>query len=146
MKLTATGVLLSPVEDVWKLVGEPYHLPDWWPGYAGVQPDRRGLAEGARWAVVRGSTRAATSNLLRRPGGEGVIVIRRIVERGLLAWHDVQQEIEASISLEPAATRRTTATVAIEGSWTRITFEGLRPVPKEAVRRLVALCQTAAEL
>ena len=92
MRISATGVLLSPVEDVWKLVGEPFRLPDWWPGYTGVQPDRRGLSEGARWTVVRGSTRAATSNLRR------------------------------------------------------VTFEGLRPVPREAVSRLRALCQTAADL
>jgi uncharacterized protein YndB with AHSA1/START domain len=71
MRICATGVLLSPVEDVWRLVGEPFHLPDWWPGYTRVQPDRRGFAEGARWTVGRGSTRAATPNLLRRPGGEG---------------------------------------------------------------------------
>ena len=72
MRISATGVLLSPVEDAWRLVGEPFHLPDWWPRY--------------------------------------------------------------------------TATVAVEGRWSRITFEGLRPVPREAVSRLRALCQTAADL
>ena len=38
MRVEASGVLLAPVEDVWRLLGEPYHLPDWWPGYRGVEP------------------------------------------------------------------------------------------------------------
>ena len=49
--IEATGELLSDRRDVWALVAEPYHLPDWWPAYTGVKPDRRGLAEGARWEV-----------------------------------------------------------------------------------------------
>ena len=39
-----------------------------------------------------------------------------------------------------------TATASVEGPWARITLEGLRPVPREALRRLHDLCQTAAEL
>ena len=37
---------LLAVGDVWELVSEPYHLPDWCPAYTGVDPDRRGLADG----------------------------------------------------------------------------------------------------
>ena len=48
---SATRELDSPVRDVWAFLAEPLHLPDWWPGYSGVQPDRRGLASGARWQV-----------------------------------------------------------------------------------------------
>jgi len=146
MRIEATATLLAPPEDVWRLVSEPYHLPDWWPGYRGIEPDRRGLAEGARWRVVRGSTGAATSNLLRRPGGDGVLVITRVIERSLLAWHDLQIDVESCLTLEPTSGRRTAATASVEGSWLRVTFEGLRPVPREAVSRLHALCQTAAEL
>ena len=49
--IEATRELLAPQRDVWALLAEPYHLPDWWPAYTGVQPDRRGLATGARWQV-----------------------------------------------------------------------------------------------
>ena len=64
---TASRELLAPRSDVWALVSEPYNLPDWWPAYAGVRPDRLGLAVNARWTVRR----AASPGLLRRPGGNG---------------------------------------------------------------------------
>ena len=146
MTVEASGVLLASPADVWKLVGEPYHLPDWWPGYQGVQPDRRGLADGARWEITRGVTKAATSGLLRRLGGPGVIVIRRVVPGSLVAWHDVEQRVDATVVLEPAVERRTQVTVTIAAPGWRIALEGLRGVPPQAVSRLYDLCQTAAEL
>ena len=51
-RYTAERVLLAPLDDVWDFLAEPYNLADWWPGIAGVEPDRRGLAAGARWKVV----------------------------------------------------------------------------------------------
>ena len=53
MRKEASLVLPVRREDAWALVSEPFHLPDWWPGYTGVEPDRRGLEENARWTVVR---------------------------------------------------------------------------------------------
>lgn len=146
MKVSAGRVLLAPPEDVWRLVSEPYHLPDWWPGYSGVEPDRRGLAEGARWRVLRGSARPGSAGFLRRPGGEGVIVIGRVSEERLLSWRDVPQGLDVRVLLEPAAERRTEVTVEIEAPWWRLSLEGLRTLPREAVSRLHDLCQTAAEL
>lgn len=145
MRIEARGELLAPPQDVWRLVAEPYHLPDWWPGYAGIEPDRRGLAEGARWRIVRGSTRAATSNLLRRAGGTTTLVIERVVEGSFLAWRDAGFALDAEVALAPAGGRRTEVRVAIEASLLRIVAEGLRSVPAQAVRRLYELCQTAAE-
>jgi uncharacterized protein YndB with AHSA1/START domain len=72
--ITASRVLVASREDVWALVAEPYHLPDWWPAYTGVEPDRRGLAEGARWTVLR----SRTPGFLRKPRGKGLIVIQRV--------------------------------------------------------------------
>jgi uncharacterized protein YndB with AHSA1/START domain len=146
VRLEASAELLSPPEDVWALVSEPYHLSDWWPGYRGLQLDRRGFAEGARWRVSRGATGAGTSNLIRRPGGEGTLVVRRIVERSLFAWHDVELEVDCAVALEPTGGRRTRALASIDGRWLRLTFEGLRSVPRQAIHRLHELCQTAAEL
>jgi uncharacterized protein YndB with AHSA1/START domain len=145
VKVEASRELLAPVEDVWQLLADPYHLPDWWPGYVGVEPDRLGVAEGARWRIVRGSTQAASSSLLRRAGGVTTIVITRVVDGSLLAWHDTEFGLDAEVMVSPAASRHAEVRVRLEGSRMRILSEGLRSVPHQAVRRLYDLCQTAAE-
>jgi uncharacterized protein YndB with AHSA1/START domain len=140
--IEATGELESDRADVWALVSEPYHLPDWWPSYTGVRPDRRGLAENARWQVIRSSS----PGLLRKPVGEGVIVITRVLDGWELRWHDVRQELDAGVKLDNAGTGRTRATTFVEGSWLRLVAEGARRLPDRALTRLRDLCQTAAEL
>lgn len=140
--IEATGELLAPRQDVWALVAEPFHLPDWWPAYTGVRPDRRGLAENARWQVVRGPA----PGFLRRPRGEGLIVLRRVVEGWELAWHDVQQGIDGGVRLDNAGTDRTRVTVFVDGAWWRLYLEGARKLPERALLRLSDLCQTAASL
>jgi len=140
--IEATRELLAPKQDVWALVAEPYHLPDWWPAYTGVRPDRRGLATNARWTV----TRSAAPGLLRRPRGEATIVIV-LVDPGLeLRWHDVEQSLEAGIRLANSGAGRTRATAYVEGPWWRIAVEGARSHPRQGLARLHALCQTAASL
>lgn len=134
--------LLAPRADVWALVAEPYHLPDWWPAYTGVEPDRRGLASGARWTVMR----SRAPGLLRRPGGQGTIVLRTVDPTLELAWLDVAQRLEATLELASTAPDRTRATVTVEGAWWRVNVEGARRLPQQALRRLHDLCQTAAEL
>ena len=142
VQVEAQRELLAPRGDVWSLLAEPRHLSDWWPGYTAIRADRRGLAEGARWEVVRG----AASGLLRRPGGEGLIVVTA-VEPGLrFAWRDVQQAFVAEILLEPAAGGHTRATLSLGASWWRLVVEGLRPAPRQGLARLHALCQTASTL
>src|SRR3981081_405953 len=74
MRIEEQRELLATRGDVWNLLAEPHHLSDWWPGYTTIRPDRRGLAEGARWQIVRGSA----PGLLRRPGGEGLIVVTAV--------------------------------------------------------------------
>ncbi|HEY3106802.1 MAG TPA: hypothetical protein VGJ49_08415 [Gaiellaceae bacterium] len=138
---SASRVLLASRADVWAIVAEPYHLPDWWPGYTGVEPDRRGLAENARWTVVR----SRSPGFLRRPRGQGIIIIRRVVPASELAWHDVRQNIDAGLRLEDDG-RNTRATAFVEGSWWRLRAEGAHGLPRLAVARLYDLCQTAATL
>ncbi len=140
--IEAAGELESPRTDVWALVAEPYHLPDWWPGYQGVRPDRRGLAENARWETLR----SEAPGFLRRPGGSGQIVITRVVEGWQLAWHDVEQSLDAGIVLDNAGTGRTRAVITVDGAWWRLYAEGARNLPRHALARLQALCQTAAAL
>jgi hypothetical protein len=140
--IEAEGLLQAPRQDAWALVAEPYHLPDWWPGYRGVEPDRRGLAVNARWEVQRSSS----PGLLRRPGGRGLVVLTRVVEGWELRWHDVQQRIDCGVVLDNAGPGRTRAVVAVDGPWMRLLLEGARSLPRNALARLQALCQTAAEL
>jgi uncharacterized protein YndB with AHSA1/START domain len=136
--ITASRVLLASREDVWAIVREPYHLPDWWPAYAGVEPDRRGLVEGARWTVVR----SRTPGFLRKPRGKGLIVIQRVSPGEELAWLDLSQNVEAGLRLEDEG-RGTRATAFVDGPFWRLLAEGARGLPRLAVARLYDLCQTA---
>jgi uncharacterized protein YndB with AHSA1/START domain len=138
---SASRVLLAPREDVWALVAEPFSLSDWWPAYSGVEPDRRGLAEDARWTVVR----SRTPGFLRRPRGSGLIIIRRVTPGAELAWHDVQQSLDAGLRLEDSA-GHTKATAWVEGPLWRLLSEGARGLPQQALARLFDLCQTAEAL
>jgi hypothetical protein len=137
----ASPVLRSQRADVWALVGEPYHLPDWWPSYSGVEPDRRALAEGARWTVLRGRR----PGFLRKPGGRGLILLERVRPATELAWLDLAQSIEAGIRLDDEG-RDTRATAFVRGPFWRIYAEGARGLPSLAVARLYDLCQTAEQL
>jgi hypothetical protein len=141
VRIEAEQELLAPADDVWQLLAEPHHLSDWWPGYVSIRPDRRGLAPNARWQVVR----SGHAGLLRKPGGEGLIVLKRVEEGRALGWHDVQQQFDAVIEVA-GVHARTNALVTLEAPWWRIRLEGLRLAPREALSRLHALCQTAAGL
>jgi hypothetical protein len=140
--IEASRELLASREDVWALVAEPYHLPDWWPGYTGVQPDRRGLAPNARWEVVR----SRTPGFLRRPRGRGLIVITEVNNGRMLRWHDVAQRFDAGVRLDDAGPDRTRATAFVDGSFWRLLAEGARGLPRQAAARLYDLCQTASTL
>ncbi len=141
-RIEATAELQSDRGDVWALVAEPYHLPDWWPAYTGVEPDRRGLAVDARWRVLRN----AAPGILRKPEGEGLIILTRVVEGWELGWHDVKQGIGAGVLLDNAGTGRTRATTFVKGPWHVLFLEGARGLPEAAATRLRDLCQTAASL
>jgi hypothetical protein len=54
----------------------------------------------------------------------------------------VDDRIEAELQLAPARDGHTRATLAIEGPWLRVS----RSLPRRALNRLHALCQTAAGL
>jgi uncharacterized protein YndB with AHSA1/START domain len=139
MKLSASRELLASRRDVWGFLVEPYHLPDWWPGAAGVQPDRRGGAAGARWQVVRGGE----PTLFRRPETPGTLVVTAADEPRLFAFHLVDDRLDVAVELEATTLERTRATVTVEGPWL-IAYR--RTLARRAVNRLHALCQTAAAL
>jgi hypothetical protein len=140
MRAEAERELLAPRADVWAFLAEPYHLSDWWPGIAGVEPDRRGFAPGARWQV-RG-TRWTNPLTGRRPM-EQLLLIREIDRYERWAWHLVQDRLDVEIRLRAVAPDRTAVRVGVEGSW----LLGARgSLPRRAAERLFALVQTAGGL
>jgi uncharacterized protein YndB with AHSA1/START domain len=137
-RVTASRELLASRDDVWQFIAEPRHFADWWPGIATVQPDRRGLAEGARWQILT----ADRPTLLRRSSSSGVLLVRAVRAPELFGWTLTGDHIDAELRLEPKADR-TVAVLELDAPW----LLGIsRALPRRALTRLHALCQTAAEL
>jgi uncharacterized protein YndB with AHSA1/START domain len=123
--------LLAPREDVWKFLAEPYHLPDWWPGITGVEPDLRGFAPGARWKV-----HATKRNVFAgRRSVETMLLVREIDLYERWSFHILEPKRDAEVRLRATGENRTLATVVDS-----------RGNAKIAVRRLDDLVQTAARL
>ncbi len=123
-------------------MAEPYHLSDWWPGIRGVQPDRRGLAPGARWLLNAGpQTGGLVGAFVRRPQTTQTLVVLDVRKGQRVRLLFTTDGVEAEISLEPAAESHTRVTVVVDGPWSRVN----RSLPRRALDRLYALCQTAAE-
>jgi hypothetical protein len=140
VRAAAERELLASRADVWGFLAEPYHLSDWWPGIAGVQPDRRGFAPGARWEV-RGTR--WTDPFTGRRAMEQLLLIRTIepFERWTFHLAGDRIDVEVRIRRSASASDRTIATVAVEGHFL---FGGRRSLARKAVDRLHALVQTAA--
>ena len=138
-RASASRELLAAREDVWSFVAEPHHFADWWPGIGGVQPDRRGFAEGARWGIS-GRDRPT---LLRRATSSGMLLVTGIETPKRFAWRLTGDHIDAELRLDERGADRTIATLNIEAPWL---YGFSRALPRRALTRLHALCQTAAEL
>jgi uncharacterized protein YndB with AHSA1/START domain len=135
----AARELLASREDVWSFLAEPHNLPDWWPGIRGVKPDRRGLAPGARWQVHG----LAAPSLIRRPDVTGTMVVLEVERPRRVAWMFAAERLSVELRLDATAEDRTRATLTVEGPW----LVGLRrSLPRQALNRLYALCQTGAAL
>jgi uncharacterized protein YndB with AHSA1/START domain len=133
-----TRELLAPPVDVWAFVAEPHHFPDWWPGVAAVEPDRRGAAAGARWQV-----RPAAAGWLRgRDAVDTLVVLAAEVNRRL-AFELIRARIRAELVITPAAAGHSHAELSIERPWLT---GSPRRLAADALIRLYALCQTAAEI
>jgi hypothetical protein len=138
-RASASRELLASRKDVWTFIAEPYHFADWWPGIAGVKPDRRGMAEGARWEVY-GSDRPT---LFRRSTSSGKLLVRTVWPLERFAWTLTGDHIDADLRLEEIDSDRTRATLDVEAPWL-MGFS--RSLPRNALARLHALCQTSAKL
>ena len=137
-RVQAARELLAPREDVWAFLAEPHHLADWWPGVAAVEPDRRGLAAGARWQI-HGTNRPS---FFRSPNPTGMLLVLAAARPERIAFQLTGERLEAELRLEASTADRTIATLTVSGPW----LIGLgRSFPHRALNRLHALVQTAAE-
>ena len=129
--------LLAPLDDVWAFVSEPHNFPNWWPRVGGVQPDRRGFAAGARWQIMCENR----PSLLRRPEAVGHLTVLAVEPKHRLGFHLSGDRLDVELTLEEADEGRTRASLSVRGPW----LVGLsRALPREALFRLHALCQTGA--
>jgi uncharacterized protein YndB with AHSA1/START domain len=142
MRAEATRDLDASRAAVWGFLTEPYHLSDWWPGITSVRPDRRGLAPGARWEVVGPSQ----PTLFRKAYSTGMLLIRDVQPYVCASWYLTAERLTVEIVLEAIDERRTRARLVVQGSWRPEAFGRPRALPREALARLHALCQTAAAL
>lgn len=137
-RFEAARELLASREDVWKVIAEPYMLPDWWPGIGGLQPDRRGFAPGARWHVV-GENRPS---LFRRPNMSGTLVVLAVEPFERFAFHLTGDRLDVELRISAPRRDRTLARLAVSGPM----LVGLRrTLPRRALTRLHALVQTSAD-
>jgi hypothetical protein len=81
--------------------------------------------------------------LFRRSGYSGVLVVRAVDRPNLFAWTLTGDRIDAELRLTATAEDRTLAEVIVEASWL---VPLPRALPRRALNRLYALCQTAADL
>lgn len=116
-------------EDVWRVLAEPYHLGDWWPGVAGVQPDRRGFSAGARWTV-----RLRTHTFFTGRGErETMLLVREVEAEERFAFHLLLGSRDVEVRTRVVGPFRTGVTIEATGR---------RPPVEEALRRLRDLCET----
>jgi uncharacterized protein YndB with AHSA1/START domain len=136
-RYAADRTLLAPLEDVWAFLAEPYNLPDWWPGMSGVEPDRRGLAPGARWKVLGPNE----PTLLHKPDAAGTLLVLEVVPMRRIAFQVVSQRVDAELDLRDVAENRTEVSLVVEAPFLAIR----RSFPGKALAGLYDLVQTAAD-
>jgi uncharacterized protein YndB with AHSA1/START domain len=136
-QFAAERTLLAPLEDVWAFLAEPYNLADWFPGIAGVQPDRRGLAPGARWQVLGPDK----PSFLRKPDASGTLLVLEVVPMSRLAFQLTGQRLDAELVLAPADPGTTRARLTVDAPFLAVN----RGFAHQALAQLYDLVQTAAE-
>ena len=137
-RYAASRTLLAPLDDVWAFLAEPYNLADWWPGIAGVKPDRRGLARGARWQVIGPNE----PGYFHRPQTSGTLLVVDVVPKERIAFRLGGDHVGASLELRSSGADRTDATLVVEAPWVSGVRRGFA---QRALEQLHALVQTGAQ-
>jgi uncharacterized protein YndB with AHSA1/START domain len=137
-RFAADRILLAPLDDVWAFLSEPCNLADWWPGISGLEPDRRGLAPGARWKIVGPNV----PSYFRRPQASGTLLVLDVVPKERIAFRLTGDRIDAEVSLRATDEGRTEVALVVDGPW----LVGLkRSFPRHALERLHALLRTGED-
>jgi len=137
-RYAAERVLLAPLDDVWAFLAEPYNLADWWPGVSGVEPDRRGLAPGARWKVIGPNQ----PSYFRRPQATGTLVVLDVSPLERIAFQLTGERIDADLRLRAIDERSTEVSLVVDGPW----LVGLkRAFPRRALARLHSILRTGED-
>ena len=103
-------VVNAPLEEVWAIVGDPHHLPRWWP----------------RVERIEQATAGAFTEVMRSNRGRVVRADQRLAELeegSTIAW---EQSVEGTPFERLVKQVRTTVRVAPEGAGTRVELERLQ--------------------
>jgi carbon monoxide dehydrogenase subunit G len=137
-RYAADRVIVAPIDDVWSFLAEPYNLADWWPGVSGVEPDRRGLAAGARWKVIGPNQ----PSYFRRPQATGTLVVLDVSPLERIAFQLTGERIDADLRLRAIDERSTEVSLVVDGPW----LVGLkRAFPRRALARLHSILRTGED-
>ena len=137
-RYAADRVIVAPIDDVWSFLAEPYNLADWWPGVSGVEPDRRGLAPGARWKVIGPNQ----PSYFRRPQATGTLVVLDVAPLERIAFQLTGERIDADLRLRAIDERSTEVSLVVDGPW----LVGLkRAFPRRALARLHSILRTGED-
>jgi uncharacterized protein YndB with AHSA1/START domain len=139
-RVEAERELLASREQAWGFLEEPRHLADWWPGIGSVEPDRRGLEPGARWQLRRGSD----PSLLRGAHATSMLLVREVERPRRVTWHMTAERLDVELRLDIVSPGRTLAVLSVTAPWWALNLRSA--LPRDALGRLHALCQTAATL
>jgi uncharacterized protein YndB with AHSA1/START domain len=83
-KISRKRVIDAPVEDVWALVSDPYHLPRWWPRTTRVENVNK----------VKGGRRTQWTSVLETKSGRGVRADYRVVSSATGDRFVFEQQLE----------------------------------------------------
>jgi uncharacterized protein YndB with AHSA1/START domain len=136
-RYAAERTLLAPLDDVWAFLSDPYSLADWWPGVSGVEPDRRGLAAGARWKVVGPNQ----PSYLRKPQVTGTLLVLDVVPKQRFSFQLPSERVDAELELRALAERQTHVSLVVDAPWLRLR----RSFPQQALARLHTLLRSGEE-
>ncbi len=130
----ARRILLAPIADVWAFLVDPYNLADWWPGISGVEPDRRGLAPGARWKVIGPDE----PSYFRKPQMTGTLLVLEVVPRERLVFQLSGDRMDVDLRLQPVDEHRTEIDLVVEAPFMAMR----RRFPVQALARLYSLLRS----
>ena len=123
----------APPEDVWQLVGDPYHLPRWWPRVSRVE-----AVAGGRFTQVLGGTKSgrnvrADYRIEEKRKGQ---LLRFSQELEGSPFERVLKEAETLIAIEPSGAGGTRVAITLRQKLRGLSRLGSFLV-KRATRKLV---------